>query len=176
MILPQSKVSPMCPAEMGRKQRTGGVAVDLVDQTDGMPSDTPSADQLSETEAVARSYFASFATGDPDTVAAHVAPGFVNEHTAALGSGCTGREAYRERLPGFLSDMAGLVYDVEHIVTEGSTAAVFYTMRARWQNETAIEVRGAQRLQIDGGLVTHRVDYWDSKVFLDQLEVASETS
>lgn len=141
-----------------------------------MPSDTPSADHPIETESVARSYFASFGTGDPDAIAAHVAPNFINEHTAALGSGCAGRGEYRERLPGFLSDMAGLVYDVEHIVTEGSTAAVFYTMRARWQDETLIEVRGAQRLQIDGGLITHRVDYWDSKVFLDQLEAAGETS
>ncbi len=116
---------------------------------------------------------ASFATGDPDAVAAHVARGFVNEHTAALGSGCIGRDAYRERLPGFLSDMAGLVYDVEHVVVEASMAAVFYTMRARWQGETPIEVRGAQRLHIDNGLITHRVDYWDSKVFLDQLEAAS---
>jgi predicted ester cyclase len=86
-----------------------------------------------------------------------------------LGSGCTGRDAYRERLPGFLSDMAGLVYDVEHVVVEGNTAAVFYTMTARWQGETSIEVRGAQRLEIENGLLTHRVDYWDSKVFLDQL-------
>lgn len=113
---------------------------------------------------------ASFATGDPDAVAAHVSPDFVNEHTAALGSGCVGSDAYRERLPAFLGDMAGLVYDVDHVVVNGDTAAVFYTMTARWQGETPIEVRGAQRLVVKAGLITHRVDYWDSKVFLDQLE------
>lgn len=116
---------------------------------------------------------ASFASGDPDTVAAHVADGFVNEHTAALGSGCIGRAAYSERLPGFLNDMAGLVYDVEDVVVSGDTAAVFYTMTARWQGETHIEVRGAQRLVVEDGLIVHRVDYWDSKVFLDQLDAGT---
>jgi len=140
------------------------------DQTDEMANDTPAAAHPSTTEAVARSYMASFATGDSDAIAAHVADDFINEHTAALGSGCNGRDAYRERLPGFLSDMDGLVYEVEHIVVEGNTAAVFYTMTARWQGETPIEVRGAQRLVVDADRVKHRVDYWDSKVFLDQLD------
>ena len=172
------------PRQQTRRQRHAnpdktplrGVTLDPVDQTDEMSSDAPSPTSNAEPgslEAVARAYMASFATGDPDSVAAHVAPGFVNEHTAALGSGCIGRDAYRERLPGFLNDMDGLVYDVEHVVVDGGMAAVFYTMRARWQGETPIEVRGAQRLEIDGGLITHRVDYWDSKVFLDQLEAAS---
>ena len=139
-----------------------------------MPNETvPAPHDPSGTEAVARSYMASFATGDPDAVAAHVAENFVNEHTAALGSGCIGRDAYRERLPDFLHDMAGLVYDVEQVVVEGNTAAVFYTMTARWQGGTSIEVRGAQRLQIEADLITHRVDYWDSKVFLDQLDNAT---
>lgn len=129
-----------------------------------------SADESGETEAIVRSYFSSFATGDPDAVAAHVSESFVNEHTSALGSGCEGRSAYRERLPGFLSDMAGLRYEIEHIIVSGSNAAVFYTMTACWQGEVSIEVRGAQRLDVGGGLITKRVDYWDSKVFLDQLD------
>jgi len=33
-------------------------------------------------------------------------------------------------------------------------------------------VRGAQRLEVADGAITRRVDYWDSKVFLDQLESA----
>lgn len=133
-------------------------------------SDTAEMATSKDPAAVARSYFASFSTGDPDAVAAHVSDDFVNEHTAALGSGCVGRTAYRERLPGFLTDMAGLEYEVEHVVADGASAAVFYTMRARWQGGTAIEIRGAQRLEVRDGLVSHRVDYWDSKVFLDQLE------
>lgn len=130
----------------------------------------------SATEAVARSYFDSFATGDPDRVAAHVSADFVNEHTSALGSGCEGREAYRARLPGFLADMAGLTYDIENLVVDGSDVAVFYTMRARWQGETPIEVRGAQRLRLVDGEIVHRVDYWDSKIFLDQLAAAESSS
>lgn len=129
----------------------------------------------STTESVVRSYFESFATGEPDHVAAHVSNDFVNEHTAALGTGCNGRDAYRERLPGFLTDMAGLVYEIEHLVVDGADAAVFYLMRARWHDETPIEVRGAQRLRVVDGLITHRVDYWDSKVFLDQLAAAADS-
>ena len=131
----------------------------------------PTADDLTsgDPESVVRSYFASFATGDPDVVAAHVSEDFVNEHTAALGSGCEGRAAYRERLPAFLADMAGLRYEIEHLIASGPDVAVFYRMTARWQGETPIEIKGAQRLRVDGTSITRRVDYWDSKVFLDQI-------
>ena len=121
-------------------------------------------------EIVARSYFASFATGDPDAIAAHVRNDFVNEHTAALGSGCVGRAAYRERLPGFLGDMVGLRYDIEHLVVDGHEVMACYRMRARWQGETPIDIRGAQYLEIRDGLVVHRIDYWDSAAFLLQVD------
>lgn len=94
---------------------------------------------------------------------------FVNEHTAALGSGCTGRDAYRERLPSFLADMVDLQYEVERLVADGAQVAAFYTMRARWKGETPISIRGVQRLQVVDGLITHRTDYWDSAVFLGQV-------
>ena len=54
-----------------------------------------------------RSYLASFAGGDPAAVVAHVTEDFVNEHTAALGSGCVGRDEYAARVPGFLASMPG---------------------------------------------------------------------
>ena len=38
-------------------------------------------------EELTLSYLSSFAGGDPDAIAAHVAPGFVNEHASALGRG-----------------------------------------------------------------------------------------
>lgn len=120
------------------------------------------------TASVARSYLESFAGRDPDAIAAHVSADFVNEHTAALGQGCRGRDVYRERLPGFLADMVDLRYDIEHLVVENNTAAVFYTMTARWQGEAPISIRGVQRLVIDDGLIVHRVDYWDSAGFLAQ--------
>lgn len=120
--------------------------------------------------ALVRSYLASFDGRDPDRIAAHVSTDFSNEHTAALGSGCIGRAAYLERLPRFLADMTDLHYDVEHLVVEGDSVAVFYTMTARWQGETPIEIRGAQRLEVTNGHIDRRVDYWDSKVFLDQID------
>ncbi len=125
-----------------------------------------------EPAELVRSYFAAFDRADPEIIAAHVGDDFSNEHTAALGSGCTGRAAYLERLPGFLTDMAGLHYEIEHLVADGGSVAVFYTMTAHWQGETPIEVRGAQRLEVVDGRIDRRVDYWDSKVFLDQLSAA----
>ena len=108
--------------------------------------------------AVARSYLDAFATADPDVIASHVSEDFSNEHTAALGSGCRGRDAYRERLPGFLANMAGLRYSIDHLVADGASVAVFYTMTARWQGTTPIEVQGAQRLEIVDGSIIRRVD------------------
>lgn len=127
-------------------------------------------------EAIARSYLESFAAGDADTIAAHVSPDFVNEHTSALGSGCAGREVYRRRLVGFLAEMVGLRYEVENLIVEGSEVAVFYTMTADWQGEHAVSVRGAQRLVVADGLITHRTDYWDSAVFLTQTSEAARTA
>ncbi len=127
----------------------------------GLPSDPA---------ALARSYFEAFATADAALIASHVSDDFSNEHTSALGSGCQGRDAYLGRLPGFLTDMAGLRYSVDHLVADGGSVAVFYTMTAQWQGTTPIEVQGAQRLEIVDGRIVRRVDYWDSKVFLDQLE------
>lgn len=120
--------------------------------------------------SLARSYFDSFATADAGLIASHVSEDFSNEHTAALGSGCRGHDAYLERLPGFLADMADLRYSIDHLIADGPSVAVFYTMTARWQGTTPIEVQGAQRLEVIDGRIVRRVDYWDSKVFLDQLE------
>ena len=120
-----------------------------------------------------RSYLASFSSGDPELVAAHVSDNFVNEHTAALGTGCIGKAAYRSRLPGFLSDMAELAYGVEDLVVGGLadgavTVAAFYTMTASWQGDVPISVQGVQRLVVRDGLIDHRTDYWDSANFLLQ--------
>ncbi len=124
-------------------------------------------------EAVARSYLESFAGADPDGIAAHVSPDFVNEHTSTLGSSCVGRSTYRERLPSFLGDMIDLAYRIEDLVVDGDRVAAFYTMSARWQGTTPISVRGVQRLAIADGLITHRTDYWDSAAFLAQIEQPS---
>jgi steroid delta-isomerase-like uncharacterized protein len=118
--------------------------------------------------AVARAYVESFASGDPDTIAAHVTDDFVNEHTAALGSGCVGKAEYRTRLPRFLADMAGLRYEIEDVVADGDRAVVAYTMHAT-NNDHPIEIRGVMRIRVRDGLVAQRTDYWDALTFLKQV-------
>lgn len=127
-------------------------------------------DAPSTPTAVVASYLASFAAGDPDAIAAHVADDFVNTHTAALGSSCRGRAAYRDRLPGFLASMPGIDYQLESTVTEGSHVAAFYTLTGTWQGGAAFSVRGVQHLVVEHGLITHRTDYWDSASFLTQVD------
>ena len=127
-------------------------------------------DATSSPEAIVRSYLNAFDTADPNAVAAHVSEDFVNEHTAALGAGCVGRAVYEERLASFLGSMPGLTYGIDALVSEGDTVAVFYTMRGRYLGERPFEVRGAQRLATKDGLITSRTDYWDSAVFLAQVD------
>jgi ketosteroid isomerase-like protein len=121
---------------------------------------------------VAEAYLASFATGDAHAISAWVTDDFVNEHTAALGSGCVGRDDYRARLGGFLAGFAGVAYDVEDLLADGPRVAAAYTLRARWQGEDGppVEVRGVQRLLVRDGLIARRVDYWDSLQFLLQVD------
>jgi len=118
---------------------------------------------------VATGYLGAFASGDPDEIAGWVTDDFVNEHTAALGTGCEGRDAYRERLPGFLSTFEGVRYDVDDIVSEGDRAVAAYTMRADFQ-ETPIVIRGVQRFEVRGDKIAHRIDYWDSLQFILQAD------
>ena len=126
---------------------------------------------MSSNEAVAivRSYLESFEAGDPDAIAAHVRDDFVNEHTAALGSGCEGRDEYRRRLPGFLESMPRLRYEIEDVIADGDKVAVAYTLHTHVSGRD-VTVRGMMRIWVADGFITKRVDYWDSKVFLDQLD------
>ena len=120
------------------------------------------------TSAVARSYLESFASADPDAIAAIVTDDFVNEHTAALSSGCEGKTEYRRRLPGFLASFAGLRYDIEDLVAEGDRAAAAYTMHATYEGHPIV-VRGVMRILVRDGLVAHRTDYYDALGFLQQI-------
>lgn len=115
-----------------------------------------------------RSYLSSFARGDADLVAAHVAEGFINEHTSALGSSCEGRDEYRSRLPGFMASLPGLRYEVEETVSDGDRVVAAYVLTAE-VNERPIRIRGVMRCWVRDGLIERRVDYWDSKSFLDQV-------
>ncbi len=114
-----------------------------------------------------RSYLASFATRDPERIAGHVAQGFVNEHTSALGDGCVGRDSYCERLPGFLGAFPGLRYDVEDMVVEGERVVAAYRLTAEHDGHR-VDLRGVMRFEVSDGQISRRVDYWDSLVFLRQ--------
>ena len=92
---------------------------------------------------------------------------FVNEHTAALGSGCVGRDEYASRLPGFLASMPGLRYDVEATIADGDDVAVAYVLRAH-VNDRDVAVRGMMRFEVRAERIARRVDYWDSLVFQRQ--------
>ena len=112
-------------------------------------------------------YLAAFATGDADAVVDNVTEDFVNEHTAALGSGCTGRDEYARRVPGFLASMPGLTYEVEDVVADGDRVVVAYTLHTH-VNDRDIAVRGVMRFFIRDELIAKRIDYWDSLVFKQQ--------
>lgn len=128
--------------------------------------------EAADPAAVCVAYLAAFATGDAELVLAHVADGFVNEHTAALGEGSVGIDEYRGRLPQFLASMPELRYDIEDVVATGARVLIPYTLRAR-VNGREIAVRGVMRFVVDSdGRIAHRVDYWDSEVFRRQAGVA----
>jgi steroid delta-isomerase-like uncharacterized protein len=116
---------------------------------------------------VAAAYLASFATGDADEVARHVGADFVNEHTAALGSGCVGRDEYRRRLPGFLASFPGLAYEVEQLIADDHRVAATYRMTAS-PAQGPVDIRGVMVIEVTDGLVTRRTDYWDSLTYLRQ--------
>ena len=120
---------------------------------------------------VCRAYLAAFATANPDAVTALVTDDFVNEHTAALGSGCVGKAEYASRVPGFLASMPGLRYYVEEVVADGPRVMAAYTLHTT-VNDRPIAVRGVMRFRVEGELIAHRVDYWDSLVFKQQAGLA----
>ena len=116
---------------------------------------------------VCATYLNAFGTGDPDAVTAMVTDDFVNEHTAALGSGCTGKDEYVRRVPGFLASMPGLRYEIEDIAADGDRVYGAYTLHTH-VNDRDVAVRGVMRFIVRGELIAKRIDYWDSMVFKQQ--------
>ena len=116
-------------------------------------------------------YLQAFASGDAELVTACVTEDFVNEHTAALGSGCVGKDEYARRVPGFLASMPGLRYEIEDVVAEGDRVCVAYTLHGRVEGRD-VAVRGVMRFRVRDLLIAHRIDYWDSLVFQRQAGLA----
>jgi len=122
-------------------------------------------------EQACRGYLESFATGDPDLITSFVTDDFVNEHTAAFGTGCEGIDEYRRRVPNFLATMPALRYDVEDVIADGDRVWAAYTLRAS-VNDRPIEIRGVMRFVVRDGRIAHRIDYWDSLMFQRQAGMA----
>jgi hypothetical protein len=130
---------------------------------------------------VALSYLDALGHDDPDAVAAHVADDFHNEHQSAIGSGCTGRDAYRERLPGFMGSFPDRHYTVIETVGPSSaagdgsadggeqTVVVRYRLTADVDGHR-IDIPGVMWFGVRDGLITRRIDTWDSLTFFRQTD------
>jgi steroid delta-isomerase-like uncharacterized protein len=119
-------------------------------------------------------YLAAFATGDADALASHVTPDFVNEHLSELGSGCTGRDEYRRRLPQFLSTFVDARYTVVTLAETRTSSpggdgdvVVRYRFQATYEG-TPIDIPGVMWFEVRDGLIARRTDLWDSLTFLRQ--------
>ena len=118
--------------------------------------------------AIVQQYLDAFASADPDALAALVTDDFVNEHLSELGSGCTGRDEYRRRLPGFLSTFAGARYVVDAIGPLGDADVVArYRFAAEYEG-MPIDIPGVMWFEVRDDLIARRTDLWDSLTFLRQ--------
>ena len=125
--------------------------------------------------ATVRAYIDALNRGSADDAAACVSEDFINEHTSLLGQTVIGRAAYRERVGEFLRRFAGLRYEIERLIAAAGEVAVAYRMSANWRESGTdagrpFTIRGMFRFEVAGGLITHRVDYWDSADFRRQVQ------
>jgi len=127
--------------------------------------------------SVALEYVAALGGDDPERVTDLVAEGFRNEHHAELGSGCVGRDEYASRLPGFFSSFPNRRYEVTETsvgtligdARDGAEVIVRYRFGAD-VGEHRIDIPGVMWISVRDGLVTRRLDCWDSLTFFRQTE------
>lgn len=120
---------------------------------------------------VVTEYLGSFAGGDPDAIASHVAITFRNEHLSELGAGCEGRDEYRTRLPHFLAAFADRSYTIDDIVSAVRDATTEVVVRYRFDatyDGHQVSIPGVMWFSVRGREIAHRVDTWDSLTFLRQ--------
>jgi steroid delta-isomerase-like uncharacterized protein len=118
-------------------------------------------------------YLTALSAGDVDAVIALVADDFHNEHTSTLGSGSTGRDAYRQRLPGFLAQFAALQYEVIDVIAEDDRVAARYRLTANFDGHP-LDIPGVMLFELRDGLIARRTDVWDSLTFLRQTGAVAE--
>ena len=114
-------------------------------------------------------YLASFASGNPDEVVAHVTDDFDNRQVGELGASCQGRDTYRERLTAFLADFKDLRYEAEAIIAQADRIAVPYKMSCRYADKP-VAMAGVMIMTLRDGFIASRADYWDGVGFLKQIE------
>lgn len=120
---------------------------------------------------IVRTYLSSFATGDPDAVAACVTADFVNEHLSELGTGSVGRDEYRRRLADFLSTFAGARYAIVTLAEIATPGAGDVVARYRFEavyDGIPIAIPGVMWFDVRDLLIARRTDLWDSLTFLRQ--------
>lgn len=136
-----------------------------------MTGQSPRSATADRDEAIARSYLRALGGDDPREVWALVADDFRNRHHAVLGSACTGRTEYAARLPGFFETFVDRSYEIVELVVapartgeNGHDVVVDYRFRATVDDQ-AIDVPGVMWITVRDGVITRRLDCWDSVVF-----------
>ncbi len=127
---------------------------------------------MSSAADVVTGYLSAFTAGDPDVIASFVADGFHNEHLSSIASSCVGSDEYRRRLPGFLSDFAERHYAVLHVVETDAEVVVRYDFTAVYEG-TPIDIPGVMWFTVEDERITHRLDVWDSGIFMAQTATSS---
>lgn len=126
-----------------------------------------------DARTTAEQYLAALSAADVEATVALVTDDFANEHTSELGSGLAGRNEYRARLPGFLTQFAALHYEVIDSIVERDQVVVRYRMTANFEGHP-IDIPGVMWFVIRDGLVARRTDVWDSLTFLRQTGAVEE--
>lgn len=116
---------------------------------------------------VALGYLASFASGDPEEIAAFVSEDFRNIQTGELGKGCEGRGEYIVRLAGFLDAFRNLRYKPEEVIADGEYVAISYHMQAEGDGRP-FDIPGVMIIRVVDEKITSRSDYWDGLSYLKQ--------
>ncbi len=120
---------------------------------------------------VVSNFLGAFTRNDPDAIADAVSDGFRNEHLSELGSSCVGRDEYRRRLPHFLASFADRSYSIVDAIEQRRDSCTEVAVRYRFEaiyEETPIQIPGVMWFSVRDGLITKRIDTWDSLTFLKQ--------
>jgi steroid delta-isomerase-like uncharacterized protein len=121
---------------------------------------------------VAESALASFASRDPDQVAANAHPDAV-EHFLPIGA-FEGRAAVREFWREVFAAFPDFEIELTRIVADDRNAAVYWTARGTFTGSPfqgieptggRVELVGTDAMEIEDGLIVRNTIYWDGAAF-----------